>query len=148
MIPYWCFGFLQQSELLLLSHFFLGVLIRGSYFSLGLFTALFLLAIIGIGLVISVRSKTFGEASRRVSNLNLLTLFLSGYLFEVDSMPRLFQWISKIIPATYYVDTVRGIMLRGASLRQLWPNALVMFTVGAVTILFSANHFQKRNRIN
>jgi ABC-2 type transport system permease protein len=148
MIPYWCFGFLQQSELLLLSYLFLGVPIHGSYLSLMLFTSLFLLAIIGVGLVISVRSKTLGEAGRKASNLNLLTLFLSGYLFEIDSMPRFFQWVSKIIPATYYVDTVRGIMLRGTSLRQLWPNALVMLAVGAVTILFSANQFQKRNRIN
>jgi ABC-2 type transport system permease protein len=59
-------------------------------------------------------------------------------------MPAVFWYISRVIPATYYIDTLRGIILRGAGLNHLWLNGIILFGIGIGMILLAAMRFNKK----
>ena len=75
----------------------------------------------------------------------LPSVFLSGYIFLIENMPTAFQVISRIIPATYYIRILRGIILRGAGLRELWFDGLVLTVMGCLAILLAARQFVRQN---
>ncbi|MEW6730849.1 MAG: ABC transporter permease [Acidobacteriota bacterium] len=143
LLPYCILGLVMQMEAFLLAFFVFGVPMRGNFLLLLLFTIPFLLLNLGIGLVFSTKARTVPEALQLISILQLPSVFLSGYIFEVDSMPVVFQWISRIFPLTYYIEIVRGIILRGAEFHHLWLNALIMLVGGLLMILIAARQFQK-----
>jgi ABC-2 type transport system permease protein len=71
-------------------------------------------------------------------------VFLSGYIFAVDNMPVVFQWISRALPATYFIELLRGIILRGAGLQHLWINIAVLTVMGCALTLAAAVQFRRR----
>ena len=83
----------------------------------------FLLTVLGIGLVISTRARTQAEAFQLSMGTILPSVFLSGYIFLIENMPPFFQGVSRLIPATYYIQILRGIILRGAGIGELWISA-------------------------
>lgn len=144
MLPYGIIALIQQTETLVLSYFLFNIKIQGSYLLLLLFTFPFLLLLLGIGLLISINSPTPEEAGQLAGTLEILTIFLSGFLFEVDSMPYFFQLLSKLIPATYYVEMTRAIIVRGAGFQHLWPKAAFMLVLGIIVTLLAAWQYQKQ----
>jgi ABC-2 type transport system permease protein len=76
----------------------------------------------------------------------LPSVFLSGYIFLLDTMPAFFRTISRVIPATYYIQIVRGVILRGAGFRELWPNLVVLTVMGSIAILAAATLFVRQSR--
>ena len=75
----------------------------------------------------------------------LPSVFLSGYIFLIENMPPFFQGISRLIPATYYIQILRGIILRGAGISELWVNAAVLTLMGCGTTLLAARLFVKQS---
>jgi len=74
-------------------------------------------------------------------------VFLSGYIFLTANMPLFFQAISHLIPATYYIQILRGIILRGAGLGELWVGATVLLGMGCGSTLLAARLFVKQRAI-
>ena len=74
----------------------------------------------------------------------LPAVFLSGYVFPYDSMPVVFQCIARAVPATWLIDASRGVILRGAGWAELWPHALVLWTMAVVMLTFSSFRLKKR----
>jgi ABC-2 type transport system permease protein len=72
------------------------------------------------------------------------SIFLSGYIFPIDTMPYFFQLISKIIPTTYLIQIFRGIVLRGAELGDLWKQGLILTAMSVVMITVAAARFRKK----
>ena len=72
------------------------------------------------------------------------SIFLSGYIFPIDTMPQFFQWVSKIIPTTYLIQIFRGIVLRGAELGDLWKQGLILTAMSVVMITVAAARFRKK----
>ena len=104
----------------------------------------FLLTVLGLGLVISTRAKTQAEAFQLAMGTVLPSVSLSGYIFLIETMPKCFQGIARLIPATYYIQILRGIILRGAGIRELWVDAVVLMLMGCTTILLAARQFVKQ----
>jgi len=71
-------------------------------------------------------------------------VFLSGYIFLIENMPVFFQGISRLIPATYYIQILRGIILRGAGPAELWLPALVLIVMGCGSTMLAARLFVKQ----
>jgi ABC-2 type transport system permease protein len=71
-------------------------------------------------------------------------VFLSGYIFPIESMPWVLRPIANLIPMTWMIDAARGVILRGAGWRELWPNALVLVGMAAGVITLAALRFKKR----
>jgi ABC-2 type transport system permease protein len=134
--PYIVIGYFQFTLTVLLMRYLFGVHIMGSVFQLYLVGFLFMAAVLGLGMLISTVAQTQMQATQMSMFFLLPFVFLSGYVFPVAGMPKVFQWISNVIPAKYFIEVIRGIVLRGASLTELWrPTALLaLYTFLIITL--------------
>ena len=117
--------------------------IAGSVVELYLVGLMFIAAVLGLGMLLSTLAKTQMQAMQMSFFFLLPFVFLSGYVFPIDGMPKFFQIITYAIPAKYFIQVVRGIVLRGAGVAELWePIAwLTGFTV--LIIALAVARFQK-----
>jgi ABC-2 type transport system permease protein len=144
LVPYLVLSFVQFLTIALLMRLVFQVPIAGSFPLLLLINLPFVIAALGIGLLISAQSKTREEAGQKVMGSVLPAVFLSGYIFPVESMPWVLQPISNMIPTTWMIDAARGVILRGAGWAELWVNAAVLCGMAAVIITLAASLFKKR----
>ena len=122
-----------------------GVPLRGSFWLLLGFSLLFLLGAVGLGLLISARSRTQLMASQLAMVATLLPSFmLSGFASPIENMPLALQIVSYAVPARYFVTALKGIFLKGIGLRMLWPEALFLAGFTAVVIALTMRAFRKR----
>ena len=122
-----------------------GVPLRGSFWLLLGFSLLFLLGAVGLGLLISARSRTQLMASQLAMVATLLPSFmLSGFASPIENMPQALQIVSYAVPARYFVTALKGIFLKGIGLRMLWPEALFLAGFAAVMIALTMRAFRKR----
>lgn len=142
--PYGILGFFEVCWVLAIMRYGFDVPIHGSVALLLLISIPFILTILGIGLIISTKASTQGEAIQMAMSTLLPSIFLSGYIFSIDNMPKAFWYISHLIPATYYIDTLRGIILRGAGIEHLWLNGTILFLMGALMVAAAALRFRAK----
>lgn len=143
LLPYTVIGFGQTVLVLLLMVFLFGVPIQGSVTLLLVLSLLFLIPALGIGIVISTFAQNQGQAMQMSLMSMLPSFLLSGFVFPRESMPLLIYLISFLIPATYYLEILRGIILRGAGIAALWDEAVVLAAFGLFFMLLSALRFKK-----
>ena len=117
--------------------------IRGSLFLLYGLTTLFILASLGMGIFISTMSKTQMQAMQMSFFIFLPSVMLSGFVFPRMAMPEFFQWIGYLLPMTYYVEILRGILLRGNSITVLWGFALALIVFTCAAFGGAVKHFRK-----
>ena len=131
-IPYFVLGMSGMALSVLMGHFLFGVPFRGSIFVLGLTSALFLSAALGMGLLISTVSKNqFVAGQIAIVSTFLPAFILSGFIFDVHSMPKMIRGITHIIPASYFVTILQTVFLAGDIPGVIVPNslALALFSV-------------------
>jgi len=145
LLPYLGLGMLQLLLVLSVGATVFGVPIRGSLALLFLVGLVFMIAMLGQGLLISVLAKNQLVATQAGSLSSLLpSLLLSGMIFPVENMPFPLQLLSRVIPARYLVHALRGILLKGSGAAQVWPD-LVAIALFAVAILgLATRRFQRR----
>ena len=144
LVPYMCLSFAQFLMVAALMRLVFQVPVHGSFLLLLVINLPFVLAALGIGLLISARANTKEEATQLVTGTILPAVFLSGYLFPVESIPAVLQPVSKLIPTTWMIDAARGVILRGAGWPDLWLNAVVLTGMAAAVIALAALKFKKR----
>jgi ABC-2 type transport system permease protein len=128
ILPFLLIGYIQLTLVVLLMRFLFGIPIAGSLPALYLLSGLFIASVLGLGIFISTLARTQMQATQMSFFILLPFVFLSGYVFPIAGMPQIFQWITYLIPANYYLQIVRGIVLRGASMADLWqPIAWLSF---------------------
>lgn len=134
LLPFIVIGYVQLTLIVLLMRFLFDIDIRGSVVDLYLVAFLFIAAVLGLGMLISTIAETMLQATQMSMFFMLPFVFLSGYVFPIDGMPKFFQYVSRLIPARYFIELLRGIILRGASLAELWEPAawLSFYTVAIV----------------
>jgi ABC-2 type transport system permease protein len=147
MIPYGVLAFGELCAILIVMRIVFLVPIHGSVIVLLAMSLPFLLTVLGIGLLISSKARTQAEAFQLSMGTILPSVFLSGYIFLIDNMPPFFQAISRIIPTTYYIRILRGIILRGAGVSDLWTQAAVLTLMGTGAILLAARQFVRQKMI-
>jgi len=147
MIPYGVLAFLELCAILVVMRVVFVVPIHGSVIVLLAMSLPFLLTVLGLGLVISTKARTQAEAFQLSMGTILPSVFLSGYIFLIDNMPPIFQAISRMIPTTYYIQILRGIILRGAGMSDLWPQAAILTVMGCAAILLAARQFVQHKTI-
>lgn len=144
IVPYAVVAYAEIILLLVFMRGAFGVPIRGSILLLILLVTPFILTMLGFGLLISTRARTYQEATQAAFGTMMPSIFLSGYIFPIDTMPQFFQWISRIIPTTYLIEIFRGIILRGAELQDLWKQGLILTVMSIIMIAVSALRFRKK----
>jgi ABC-2 type transport system permease protein len=120
-----------------------GVPISGSVILLLFLSAVFLVPALGMGIVISTFARNQSEAMQVSIMFMLPSILLSGFIFPRGSMPLPIYLFSFLIPATYYLEILRGIILRGAGIAVLWDEALALAGFGAFFMTLSALRFKK-----
>lgn len=106
---------------------------HGSLLLLAILTLVFVVAVVGWGLIISAVSRTQQQAILFVFILAMVDMTLSGYLVSVQNMPQVLQVFSRFVALQYYLDLVRSVMIKGASLQELWPQALALAALALVS---------------
>ncbi|HEY7181268.1 MAG TPA: ABC transporter permease [Blastocatellia bacterium] len=142
--PYAVVAYTELCLLLFLMRWAFGVPIAGDLFLLMLLVTPFILTMLGFGLLISTRARSYQEATQMAFGTMMPSIFLSGYIFQIDTMPQFFQLVSKIIPVTYLIQIFRGVILRGADLRDLWKQGLILTAMSVVMITIAAARFRKK----
>src|SRR5262249_49079368 len=142
IVPFVLIGIVQLTLLVIMMGWLFGVHIQGSIVSLYLMTGLFIAAVLGLGTLISTIAHTQMQASQMSLMLMLPFVFLSGFIFPIGGMPVIFQWMTKIVPANYAIQILRGIVLRGASIRDLaepifWLTVYTGGIIGLAVMRFS-----------
>jgi len=144
LVPYTILAFSNIIEVLVLGRLLFNLPIRGDMTLILLLSGLFLATGLGIGLLASTIAKTQQEAMLTVFMTLLPTIFLSGFLFPLEAMPRVLQWFSYLMPLRYYLTIIRSLLIKGVGLAAIQEEviALALFGVGIMTL--AAMRFRKR----
>ena len=138
-LPYFVLGMAGMGISVLMGHYLFKVPLRGSLLVLTVTSALFLTTALGMGLVISTVSKNQFVAGQIAIVFTFLPAFiLSGFIFDIHSMPLFIRIITHIIPASYYVTILQSLFLAGDIPGVVWPNAaaLLLFALFLFSVLF------------
>lgn len=147
VLPYSVLIFIEICVLLFLMRTTFDVHIQGSLAVLLGLMVPFVLASLGIGLLVSVFSTTQLAAIQVCSGMIVPSIFLSGYVFPLDSMPRLFWYVAQALPTTWMIDATRGVVLRGAGWIELQTHFAVLSVMAFVMLALSALTFAETKRI-
>ena len=121
-----------------------GTPFNGSTILLGAMTLLFLTGALGLGIVISavVKSQVLATQVAMVATY-LPALLLSGFMFDIASMPIVLQGVTYLVPARYFITVTRGIFLKGVGVSVLWPQALMMLLYAGLGVALATRAFRK-----
>jgi ABC-2 type transport system permease protein len=144
IIPNLMVAYGQITMALLVARFGFDVPIRGSLVLLYALSLLFMWGTLGVGILVSAASRTVPQAMQLAFMTFMPSIYLSGLLFPIEGMPRAAQWLAQVIPLTYYLRVVRGIVLKGIGLEYLWPQLLPLILFGAVVFTLSVLRFRKQ----
>jgi ABC-2 type transport system permease protein len=142
-IPFFCVGLAMTALIAVAGTLWFQIPFVGNPFVLLLGTSLYLLSVLGTGLLISTICSTQQQAfATNFFVINPLFI-LSGFSFPISSMPQVMQWLSTINPMTYYLIVIRGTFLKGVGLSVLWPQMLALGVLGCVLLSLSVLRFRK-----
>jgi ABC-2 type transport system permease protein len=145
VMPYLAVGFASLLLVLVEARFVFAVPVRGSVLLLLTEGLLYVLVSLAFGILISARTSSQRLAMMGVFLTTLLpNVLLSGFIFPVESMPALLQWISFIFPGRWFVVIARGIMLKGIGLEYLWRETLYIAVLATVLLAASVRSFRER----
>jgi len=145
MVPYFLISWLIFILILLMSVFVLKVPITGSLVWLNVFSLVFIVVSLSLGLLISTIAARQVEAMM-ASGLGLMmpVIILSGFIFPIESIPRVLQWFTCIIPARWYISGVRKLMIEGVSMRYVVKELAILVGMATVLIAVSLKKFKTR----
>ncbi|MBM4049202.1 MAG: ABC transporter permease [Planctomycetes bacterium] len=143
LAPYTLVGALQNATVLLLMRFLFGVPIHGSLPLLAGLSLLFMVAALGIGLFISTVARTQAQALQMAFLVMLPSVLLSGFMFPRESMPTVIWVFTHVIPLTFFIEILRGIIVRGAGWPALWDEAAALALLGFTLTVLAAFRFRK-----
>lgn len=144
LIPYAVLGVVETGLVLFVMWAIFAVPINGSLLLLWALIPIFLFAGLGLGLLISTFAQNQAQAFQVSFLVILPSVLLSGFFFPRESMPRLIYPFTTIIPVTYFLEILRGIILRGAGWPDLWRQSLILLGMGIGILAVAAARFQKR----
>ena len=143
VLPYVLMGILIGTLILLLGFLIFHVPFRGSIVLLFLLTLLYIITALSMGILISTVTRTQQVAMMVAQLATMLpTLFLSGFIFPIPSMPVILQYLSYVVPARYYLLIVRGIILKGSTLVDLVFPSLVLLGMSVVLLVVAIRKFR------
>lgn len=144
VLPYIGVGLVQTTVVLLLGVWLFKVPINGSLWGVYGAAMLLIVANLTLGLLVSTAAKTQFQAMQMAFFLFLPSILLSGFMFPFDGMPKAAQWIAEVLPLTHFVRLIRGVILRGANLFELWPDVLALLAFTVVVMSLAILRFRKR----
>lgn len=142
--PYMLVGFIQLTLVLIAGSLLFDMPIRGSIPLIYLVSFVFIVANLGLGLFFSTVARTQAAAIQTSFFMLLPNILLSGFMFPREAMPAFAKALGLLLPLTYYLQVLRGIVLKGVGLAEVWPQTLALVGFAVLFFLFSVRRFQKQ----
>jgi ABC-2 type transport system permease protein len=143
-LPFAALGLIDVTFIVSIAAIVFDVPVRGSLGTLYAASGLFLMTTLGLGLFISTISATQQQAMLTAFFVVLPALMLSGYVYPIENMPEAVQHLTLVNPLRYYIELTRGVLVKGASLFDLWPSAVMLAVLGAAVLWGASLRFRKR----
>lgn len=143
IVPFAIVGYIQMTVVLGLGKLLFDIPLRGSLGLLYAITAAFIVANLAIGLLISTVARNQVQAMQIGFFTMLPNILLTGFMFPRAAMPELAQWLGLAMPLTYFLDVLRGVLLKGSGIEYLWRDALVLTAFASGLVALSVRRFRK-----
>ena len=145
LVPYFAIGMIDVIVCVLLALYWFHVPFRGSFLTLLLSSAMFMIVVLSMGFFISVIAKNQLAASQIALLATFLPAFLlSGFLYAIEQMPAVLQWVTRVLPARYYVSVLKKIFLKGSPTTLLYADLVPLAVFTVVLALLATHSFHKR----
>ena len=144
LIPFWIIGLVVISVGFLIAWLVYGIIPLGSYFTLYLFAAIYLLVILGIGLLISTYSENQQQAMLVTFFLMMIFVLMGGLYTSIDSMPNWAKWFTRLNPISYFIEVMRMVVLKGSSIIDTSKQFITMIVYAIVINTWAVLSYQKR----
>ncbi len=144
LVPYLCVAMVMAVCLFGILRWIFFVKIVGSVVSLMVATFVYVWALLSLGLLVSTKAENHMQAFQMAMTVLMPSIFFSGFIFPRETMPWIFYAISTVLPATYYIEMLRAIILRGALLSEFWFHLAALSAMALVLFAFCALRFRKR----
>jgi ABC-2 type transport system permease protein len=145
LVPFTLIGMIIVVLVITVTVFGFGIAIKGNLFLLLGLCLVFLMTTLGLGLFISTVSSNQQQAMMTsVFFVMLPMIYLSGFVFPIENMPKIIQLITYLIPLRYFFVIIRGLFLKGVGVAELWDQALILFILGFGILALSVSRFQKK----
>jgi ABC-2 type transport system permease protein len=143
IVPFAVVGYVQMTVIITLGKLLFRIPLNGSLPLLYALSLAFIVANLGLGLFVSTIAQTQAQAMQLSFFFMLPNILLSGYMFPREAMPVPAQWIGLLLPLTWYLKILRGILLRGAGFARMWQEALVLAIFATAVVSLSVRRFSK-----
>jgi ABC-2 type transport system permease protein len=144
VVPYVGIAAVQMTFVVLIGRYWFGVPFNGSFWTVALGLGLFTLTSVGMGLLISLVSRTQQQAQQTVMFIMIPTMVLSGFIFPIESMPANIVPLTYLIPLRYALVVLRGAFLKGSGIGDMWAQFVAMALFAVVIFGVAVSRFQKR----
>ena len=145
LVPYLVLAFTILSIILLMSSFVLGVPIKGSLFWIYVVSTIYILLALSLGILVSTIAETQLVALLISAMLLMMpVIMLSGMMFPIESMPKILQYISAIIPTRYYISAMRKLMIMGTGIEEIYFEVSILISMLIALMSLALAKFNKR----
>jgi ABC-2 type transport system permease protein len=145
-IPFAVIGLIEFALALLFARLWYKIPMIGNLGLFGLFALIYLFTTLGIGLLVSARAKTQQQSMFMAFFIMIFLMIMSGFIFPLENMPQIMQWLSYLDPMRYMLTVSREILLKGADLNHLLGQGVALILFGGAIFSLAAARFQKRMR--
>jgi ABC-2 type transport system permease protein len=145
LVPFVILGFIVIVIVLVAMSIIFGIVVKGSILFLFFAALVFILSTLGLGMFISTISKTQQQAMMIAIFLVMMPMvFLSGFAFPIENMPRLIQWLTYIVPLRYFMTIIRGVILKGVGFDVYIIEMTILAVMGISILFMSSLRFRKK----
>lgn len=144
VLPLIVLGYIGLTITTLLAHLWFGMPIKGSLLELYVFSLAYFFSTLGIGVLISTVSRTYQQATQMSQLVFLPSILLSGFFFPRESLPSWLQVAGDALPLTYYMVVIRGILVKGIGLVDIWRPVVILAGLGSAVFGVALLRFRKR----
>ncbi len=144
LIPFWVLGLVSMTLGMIVIYLVFGIFPLGSLGTIYLFAIIYLIAVLGIGLLISTFADTQQQATLFAFFMMLTFILMSGLFTPVESMPQWAQWISAVNPPKYFVEAIRAIFIKGSRLVDLLPQLGIISLFAVIFNSLAVLNYRKR----
>ncbi|HMJ07253.1 MAG TPA: ABC transporter permease [Chthoniobacterales bacterium] len=144
LIPYLCLGMTMAILLFAIMRFVFFIPISGSLLALLVATLVYVFALLSLGLLVATKAENQMQALQISMAFILPSVFFSGFIFPRETMPVIFYWLGALLPATYYIELSRAIILRGATIFEYWQSLAIMSAMAVFLFCVCALRFRTK----
>lgn len=145
LIPFWVLGLIVLTIGMIISWLAYGIIPAGSLFTIYIFAAVYLLAVLGLGLLVSTFTTTQQQAMLISFFMMMIFILLGGLYTSIDSMPKWAQIITKVNPVSYFIDVMRMVVLKGSNLANIKSHLLIVFGFAILFNGWAVINYRKRS---